>query len=200
MLRSTLPVIPGIDDLHEERAELFAALAFVEGAGGFRREDLRGWFCTHAEALGLPAAPPFVRDALGGSVRLPLDGPPSVRHEDLSGLLSLARCKVILTLRGLLATPVDDRFLHAAIFSRRVRRHQGTWRVVAQDEHSLSEIVLALFAVDVLGHREFHEQNLCICDVCGRVSYNPARTTRARCEDHPPASPPESGARSRKRW
>ena len=44
----------------------------------------------------------------------------------------------------------------------------------------MSDIVLSLFAVDVLAYREFHEQNLCVCDVCGRISYNPRQTSRSR--------------------
>ena len=33
-------------------------------------------------------------------------------------------------------------------------------------------------------HREFHEQNLCVCDVCGRVSFTPSMTSRHGCSDH----------------
>ena len=79
----TLPTFPGIDDLRDDRAELVAGLAFVEGACTFSRTDLRDWFREHAVALGRQAEPVSVRDTLGGSTPLPLDGPPHVRHEEL---------------------------------------------------------------------------------------------------------------------
>jgi hypothetical protein len=92
-----------------------------------------------------------------------------------------------MTLRGLLSKPCDDRFLHAAIFSGRVRRDQARWILGARDGDALHDVVLGLFAVDVLSHREFHQQNLCVCDTCGRISYNPAATTRAGCAEHRPS-------------
>jgi hypothetical protein len=108
----------------------------------------------------------------------------------------MARWQVILTLRGLLSTPADDRFLHAAIFSQRVKRVAGTWRASVGDRDSMSDIVLSLFAVDVLAYREFHEQNLCVCDVCGRISYNPRATSRGGCSDHVPATEAASGVQT----
>jgi hypothetical protein len=208
MMPPTLPIFPGIDDRHEGRAELLAGLTFVEGARGFGRAELRDWFRDNAGALGMEAPPVSVKDTLGGSAPCLLEEPALARHEDLSALLYLARWRVVFTLRGLLANPVDDRFLHAAIFGKRVRRHGGAWRVTAREDHPLSDIVLSLFAVDVLTHREFHEQNLCICDVCGRISYSPARTTQGGCVEHPPRppdsqgrpAPRSSGARCLRRW
>ncbi|APR79029.1 Hypothetical protein A7982_04376 [Minicystis rosea] len=67
---------------------------------------------------------------------------------------------------------------------------------MARPGDALSDLILGLFAVDVLSYREFHEQNLCICDVCGRVSYNPATTTRSGCSEHVPASGPPSAPTS----
>jgi hypothetical protein len=98
----------------------------------------------------------------------------------------MARWQVILAMRGLLSAPADDRFLNAAIFAGRVVRDQGNWRVEVRDGDVLSDIVLALFVADVLGNREFHEEKLCVCDVCGRLSYSPTLTTRAGCPDHVP--------------
>jgi hypothetical protein len=58
-------------------------------------------------------------------------------------------------------------------------------------------MVLSLFAVDILTHRDFHDQNLCVCDVCGRISYNPAATSRAGCGDHVPKTDTTSGFQGR---
>jgi hypothetical protein len=192
-------MFPGIDALREQRAELMAGLTFVEGALQFSRADLREWFRTNAEALGHKDGWASIRAAPGRRA-IPLDDLPVARHEDLPRLLAMARWTVVLTMRGMLSTPADDRFLHAAIFARRVRRHDGAWRVATQDDHPLSDIVLALFAADVLAHREFHEQNLCVCDVCGRISFSPTLTTRVGCVEHLPLAAPGSGPRSLRRW
>ena len=128
-----------------------------------------------------------------GTASLAVDGPPSTQPGKLPRLLAMARWQVILTLRGLLSTPADDRFLHAAIFSQRVQRVAGMWRASVGDRDSMSDVVLSLFAVDVLAYREFHEQNLCVCDVCGRISYNPRQTSRSGCGDHVPGTEATSG-------
>jgi hypothetical protein len=182
----TQPSFPAAFDLTGERTELLAGLTFIEGATRWSQTDLGDWFRTYAGALGRNGPPPSVMDSVVGTAPVAASGPASPRPGHLSRLLAMTRWQVILTLRGLLSTPPDDRFLHAAIFSRRVRREAGVWRTGARDEDTLSNTVLGLFAVDVLAHREFHEQNLCICDVCGRVSYNPRLTTRAGCPDHVP--------------
>lgn len=183
------------DELLPSRAQLLAALAFIDGATTWTRADLAEWFREHAPVLGTVAPPPSIRDSAG--VSLPLDGPPSVRADRFPQMLAMTRWQVVLTLRGLLSTPAVDRFLHAAIHTGRVQRERAAWRVVVSDREPLCEIVLALFAADVLTHREFHEQNLCICDVCGRVSYDPRMTTRAGCLEHVPESDAMSGVRGR---
>ena len=53
--------------------------------------------------------------------------------------------------------------------------------------------VLSLFAVDMLMHRDFHERSLCVCDACGRVSFNPGTTTRTGCPEHPSGGTPPNG-------
>lgn len=193
----TLPSFPAVFDLGPDRAALLAGLSFVEGAGGWSRDDLGRWFQTYSSALGRDTAPPAVWESAAGGPPLPLDGPTSTRPAQLPRVLAMARWQVILTLRGLLANPPDDRFLHAAIFSGRVRRGQGNWLVVPREDDPLSQVVLALFAADILTYREFHEQNLCVCDVCGRISYDPRATTRAGCADHVPATEAASGVQSR---
>ena len=186
ILLPTLPSFPAVDDL-SARAELMAGLTFVEAATGWGAADLARWFTAHARLLGRDEPP--ARSIRSGHAGL---------DAQLPRELAMVRWQVILTLRGLLACPADDRFLHAAIFAERVRRGQGAWRVEAQAGDSLTEIVLALFAVDVLTHREFHEQKLCVCDVCGRISYNPGATTRAGCPDHVPGTEAASGVQGRR--
>ena len=41
--------------------------------------------------------------------------------------------------------------------------------------------------------REFHEQHLCVCEVCGDVSFDPPVTTRTGCHRHMPRTESTSG-------
>src|SRR6185369_15612088 len=82
------------------------------------------------------------------------------RIEVLPKLLAMTSLKTVFTLRGLLASPMDDRFVQAAIFSNRVQRLKGTWLARPPMTAFLSDIVLSLFVVDVLSQRDFYEQNL----------------------------------------
>lgn len=174
---------------------------FVEGsASGWGPTELIGWFRAHASALGLSSTPAIVTDAGIGSIALQpgarVVGERVARVEHLPKLLAMTRLRVVFTLRGLLSQPADDRFLKGAIFSGRVRREKALWLAHPHEADLLSDIVLSLFAVDVLTYRDFHEQHLCICDVCGRVSFNPPSTTRAGCSDHVPKSAAANGPAS----
>lgn len=197
LVLSTLPYCPAVEAPTSDREALRAGLAFLEGASRWARKDLIEWFCTYGDALGRQGPPLVVLDSIVGTASLEADGPDSSRPGKLSRLMALARWQVVLTLSGLLSTPADDRFLHAAIFSQRVERAAGAWCARAGDGDALSDIVLSLFVVDILTHREFHEQNLCICAVCGRVSFNPRLTTRSGCTDHVPGSEATSGVQMR---
>jgi hypothetical protein len=164
----TLPAFPAVDDL-SERTHLLAGLSFIEGAAAWGPADLARWFRTYGELLGCDRVPVSVQNILGSNDTRPI---------------AMARWQVILAMRGLLSAPAEDRFLNAAIFAGRVVRDSGAWRVEVQEGELLSDIVLALFVADVLAHRDFHEEKLCVCDVCGRLSYCPALTTRTGCPDH----------------
>lgn len=199
----TLPSFPAIDGSEPERLALLAGLTFVEGAtSGWSARDLVDWFKTYGPTMGRTATPVSVIDAAVGAIALSpgarLTGDKIARPEDLPKLLAMSRWRVVVTLRGLLAAPCDDRFLQAAIFSARVRREKSSWIARPRDTDLLSDIVLSLFAIDVLTHRDFHEQNLCVCDVCGRISYNPVQSTRAGCSDHVPKTDTTSGWESRR--
>jgi hypothetical protein len=190
----TLPAMAGLSDAVADRGPLLAGLTFMEGsAAGWTAADLCAWFVDHAALLGRVEPPPAVSDAALGL--FPLQRPPSSEADpsapDLSPLLSTVRRRVASTLRGLTAQPSDDRFLQAAIFSGRVSRERrgkaSIWAACARDADHLSDIVLSLFVVDILSYREFYEQNLCACEVCGRLSFNPSATPRAGCADHTPS-------------
>ena len=194
----TLPSFAAIDDASSDRVSLLAALTFVEGStSGWGPSDLLDWFKTYATALSRTAPPASVSDAVVGTISLvqgaKLVGDKVARPDELPKLLAMTRWRVIVTVRGLLATPGDDRFLQAAIYADRVRREKAAWNAQPRDTDLLSDVVLSLFAADVLGQREFYEQNLCVCDVCGRISFNPAVTSRAGCGDHVPKSETTSG-------
>jgi hypothetical protein len=200
----TLPSFPAVEVGGPDRASLLAGLTFVEGAtAGWTMNDLVEWFKTHASLLGRTAPPPTVADAVVGSMALTPDAKPTgdkiARPESLPKLLAMSRWRVILTLRGLLAKPCDDRFLQAAIFAGRVQRQKSEWRAHPRDTDLLSDVVLSLFVVDVLSYRDFHEQNLCVCDVCGRLSYNPKITSRTGCADHVPRTDTTSGVQGKTR-
>jgi hypothetical protein len=198
----TLPSFRAVNPISAARAELVAALAFVEGAVSWTAADLVDWFRTHAAELGRDTPPISVADPSSGPDSLRLAGPSSrrsARPEQVSRLLAMARWQVVMTLRGMLEKPCDDRFLQAAIYAGRVVRRDGRWRYETDDAHALSDVVLGLFAVDVLTHRELYDQDLCVCELCGRVSFNPAATTRIGCPDHVPGTDASSGVLPRTR-
>lgn len=217
----TLPSFSAVRNAGVERTALLAGLTFIEGATTWRLPELLGWYTSYGGVLGMKTLPDTVSDAVVGTITLARSSerrtPPGDRrmlgsHPDLDGprsrprgragidelpkLLAMTRWRVIITMRGLLSSPCDDRFLQSAIFAGRVRRHRSEWIAEPRETDVLSDVVLSLFAVDVLSYREFHEQNLCICDVCGRISYNPAVSTRSGCSDHLPRIEAESGFQS----
>lgn len=193
----TLPAIPGISDGVTDRGALLAGLTFMEGsAAGWALPELYDWFEDYASMLGRAAPPSVVSDVVLGFFPLQRTIAFGVGDPDMSELLTTTHRRVALSLRGLITQPSDDRFLQAAIFAGRVRRERrgkvSVWAAFAHDTDHLSDIVLSLFVVDVLAYREFYEQNLCVCDVCDRVSFNPSHP-RAGCADHAPARDAASG-------
>ena len=155
---------------------------------GWTARDLLLWLGSSAALFGWPGAPVSVTDAAIGTIALHpgsrVTADRLARLEDLPKLLTMARWKAVMTLRGLLSG--DDGFLKGAIFKGRVRRDAkaSSWLSRPRETDLLSDIVLSLFAADILAYREFHEDNLCVCDVCGRISYNPRGTTRGGCAEH----------------
>lgn len=176
----TLPSLPaaagGVD-----RAGLLAGLAFLETVTPTSREQsLVPWLGSVAERFAWSGLPASVGEPFAGALLLGT----SAAATGLPQLLVAAREVVVKTLRGFLAA--DDRFLQAAIFAGRVRRDPSasSWVARPREADALSDIVLSLFAADILAHREFHDQALCVCEMCGRVSFNPRVTTRVGCIEH----------------
>jgi hypothetical protein len=201
-----LPTLPSFAAIAGagERATLLAGLTFVEAATvDWTARDLVQWSDENAPLLGWRGAPPSVAEMPIGTIALragaPASGDRVAQEGELPKLLLTARWKVAVTLRGLLSG--DDSFLNGAIFSGRVRRDgkASEWLARPSESDALSQIVLSLFVADILAYREFHESNLCVCDVCARVSYNPQGTGRAGCVDHVPSSQPRSSERFRGR-
>lgn len=176
------------------RTELIAGLTFLEGTStpGWTLRDLGRWFDTQVVPLGVMARPLVINEPVAGTVPL---YPGAERSQTgaamLPKVLLAARIRVVTSLRGLIDTPVDDRFLASCIFAGRVRRQrqEGKAQWVARPEPTapLSGIVLSLFAVDVLAHRELYDRDLCVCDTCGRVSFLENAGERRCCHEHVPA-------------
>jgi hypothetical protein len=170
---------------------LAAALSFLEGiaSGRLCRDDLNNWIDRNLVQPGYVSRPFRLQEPLFGA--LPTDIscsaflPETPPTEESAAILVRARARVVGKLRGLLATPPDDRFLSAAIFAGRVRRilvdNTMVWVPRPRSHDILSDIITSLFVADILGRREFYAQNLCVCDSCGRVRFNPDPTLRHAC-------------------
>jgi len=168
------------------REALIAGLAFLEGsaAPGWSVGDLRAWFSEHLIRPGYMMTPLLVTEPSAGTVPLYRQLPASTRT--LQMILVAARSRILSALRGLTDSPQDDRFLTASIFAGRVSRQrvQGASRWVARPEPTmpLSGVVLSLFAVDALSHREIYNQLLSVCDTCNRVTFHDGG--RRSCPEH----------------
>jgi len=175
------------------RLPFVAARAFLDAtqAPDWTNRGLHDWFDRHLVSVGWMPLPIAVFEPGAGAI--PLHGAgaeePNRRH---STLLSAARTEVVTTLRGLIATPIDDRFLATAIFAGRVQRRRVAgateWTPHPEPSAPLSAVVLSLLVADILGNRLFYEEQLSICDVCARVGFEEgAAARRDRCATH--ASP-----------
>jgi hypothetical protein len=177
----------------EPRPALIAGLRFLEGsaAPGWGVRGLRDWFAEHLVEPGYMRTPIVLTEPSAGTVTLHGSGAEALTSQSsLPRVLAAARIRVISSLRGLIASPTDDRFLAAAIFAGRVRRRrvQSESQWVPQPELTapLSGIVLSLFAVDVLSHRDEYDRHLCVCDVCNRITFQDGALKRKSCPDHQP--------------
>lgn len=190
------PTLPNIDAgaLPVDRGALVAALRFVEGvAAGWTVAELRAWLAEDMVAPGRMTPISVVHEAAVGSITLDAraSSPSSrgSRLDELPKLLAMSRSRVVVTLRAFIAVPPDDRFLQAAIYQGRVQRatteRGAIWLARPSEQDFLADIVLSLFAADVLMHRDFHDEAMCVCSVCGRVSFAPTLSSRTGCAEHP---------------
>ncbi len=170
------------------RDALAGGLAFLDGSArpGWGVDDLCQWFADHLVTPGYMMTPLVVTETGAGT--LPLYGHTPASSRELRTILVAARSRVLTTLRGLVASPVDDRFLAEGIFAGRLWRQRvgGASRWVPRPESTtpLSGVVLSLFAVDVLSHRELYAQLLSVCDVCERVTF--LEGSHRICAEHLP--------------
>jgi hypothetical protein len=184
-LHATLPYLGGAG----ERRALLAGITFLEVTES-GRIDLAGlgqWLDEHVVALGIMPRLSVVLEPPAGTVALrPGTGALVQAESDLPRIITTSRLRVVDALRGLIASPSDDRFLRASIFLGRVRREEGHWVARPEPSAPLSGIVLSLFAVAVLSDRSFYDRQMCVCDTCGRVSFDAAQGLRRACAIHSP--------------
>jgi hypothetical protein len=179
-----------------------SALGFTEGVrSGWLTSDLIAWSEEHLvqpERLVLAQPGPLqrVREHDLGIVPLQSTSPQGVAkvrsstNSAVPQFLEVSRQHVLLALRASIETG-QLAFANAAVFSSRVLRQRGVdgrtnWCVRLTDDVPLSDQVLALFAADALEHPSDYESDLSVCDACGAVSLNPARSgSRRGCSTHP---------------
>jgi hypothetical protein len=191
-------------DSLEDRWALAAGVEFLDGAasGSWGISGLRAWFHQHLVEPGHMVAPGSVHEPPAGVLTVWSRGassPPTTVNP--ATLLAKTRSNVLAALRGFLGVPADDRFVKAALFSGRVQRStvpppssgsaprsmsSASWVPRPDPTAPLSALVLSLFAVDALTHRERWERNLSICDVCGRVGFVESPDRRRTCHAHAP--------------
>lgn len=189
---SAMPTMPSLAATPGNRRALLAGVTFIEetASGRMSVQDLHAWFQQHIVSTGLMPQPVMVHEPMAGSLPLhPSGALKGLADQNVQRVLFMARSRVVSALRGLIAQPADDRFLASAIFAGRVRRRRiiDTTQWVSRPEPTapLSGIVLSLFAVDVLSNRDEYDRLLCVCDVCGRVSFQDMPVTRRHCPEHP---------------
>lgn len=171
---------------------VLAGLTFLEGVATRRiqRGNLDSWIEQNLIAPGYVAGPMRIHEPIFGA--LPTDKgckaflPESPPQDETSALLVRARARIVGHLQGLLRSPVEDRFIAAAIFAKRIRRASindaMTWVPHPHPDDCLSDVITSLFVSDILTRREFYEQNLCICQRCGRVRFDASlNAERDRC-------------------
>ena len=182
-----------------ERPARIAGLAFVNGASsGWLGSDLSAWSQRHLIAnrflsLKRPELGSYMVEENGaGRVSLPVAAsqhPSRATTSNAMRVVAQAHERVLIALRGMLATPPDDRFVNGALYTGRVQRGRGAagpseWLPTLDEGGSLSQWVLALFAADALTDRPAYEVALGVCDACGLVGFAWPTRARSRCPAH----------------
>lgn len=183
----TLSVLPK----HPSLIWLTGALAFMEGSAfEWTRQDLVDWFTEYLVSPGLMTRPPIAREPDATSISL---DPRADCGGNVQELLTRARRRVISALRGIIAPITDDRFLNAALYSTRVQRSdvngRPVWMPSPRETNCVSDIVLSLFAANILMDREYFQAHLCICKTCDRIFFREAREREDVCHEHSSIAP-----------
>ncbi|AUX35123.1 MULTISPECIES: hypothetical protein [Sorangium] len=194
----TLPSAPSLVAKEHDRRALFAALTFVDKPPR-SAAALSGWFEKHLVAPGRMRRPTYVTEGFSMQVALGPAAPEDSDEPELQALVEAARFRGLSSLRALMPPAADDRFLAAAIDDGRVRRagDGALWEPCPREEDLLSDIVLSLFAADILSYREFHDAYLCVCKTCLRIDFDPSRSGRTGCPEHQPTATVNVMRRSR---
>jgi hypothetical protein len=175
------------------RPLLAAGLAFMDAVpkGAFRIRDAVGWLEGYLVAPGLMPMPSTIQEPAAGVVPIgeaSTGGWVTSLEARMSRVANTARTRVAVVLGGLCANRPDDRFLAGAIAAGRVSRMSGdhgpAWRPSPAATDRLSDVVLSLFVADILANREEYDANLCVCDLCAKVSLTPNAEIRTRCAQH----------------
>jgi hypothetical protein len=175
-----------------DRGALVGALAFVEGIGigTMGAREVRNWIEEYLVRAGRMERPTQLTEPMAGTLlvdALTGGGATPASKAMLDRILGRARARVVRTLGGLVQDPPDDSFLQTIVSSERVQSvdPQGsTWIARPRREDSLSDIVLSMFAADILSNRMLYEQNLCVCSSCGRLSFRAKTMPRTHCREH----------------
>jgi hypothetical protein len=175
------------------RPLLSAGLAFMDAVpkGAFRIRDAVAWFDSYLVVPGFMPRPATIQEPAAGVVPVgeaSSGGWVTSLETRMGRVANTARTRVALVLGGLCARPRDDRFLAGTIAAGRVSRMSGdrgpSWRPSPVPADRLSDVVLSVFVADILANREEYDDNLCVCDLCARVSLTPGAEIRNRCEQH----------------
>jgi hypothetical protein len=176
------------------RPLLAAALAFMDAVprNAFHIREAVAWYEAYLVTPGLMSMPATIQEPAAGVVPIgeaSSGGWIASLEARLARVSSTARTRVAVVLSALVASPPDDRFLMAAIAAGRVTRASGdrgpSWQPSPKPGDRLSDQVLSLFVADILSNREEYDANLCVCDLCARVSLTPNAAIRNRCDQHP---------------
>ncbi|KYF81587.1 hypothetical protein BE11_24245 [Sorangium cellulosum] len=145
--------------------------------------ELAAWLLEHVVAPGWMRAPRALREPGAETVELcGLDE----RHREVAALTARARERVALALLDFVAPNPDGGFLRAALYSARVRwtvvGGRSGWLPAPRESDLLSDIVLSLFAAEILSDADLYRSHMTVCTGCGRVAFTQeARPRSAGC-------------------
>ncbi|WP_438017349.1 hypothetical protein WMF18_42400 [Sorangium sp. So ce315] len=145
--------------------------------------ELAAWLLEHVVAPGWMRAPRALREP--GVETLELSGLDD-RHREVAALTARARERVALALLDFVAPNPDGDFLRAALYGARVRWSvvdgRSTWLPAPRELDRLSDVVLSLFAAEILSDAELYRSHMTVCAGCGRVAFTQeARPLSAGC-------------------